>query len=85
MNSDSQPRVVISWALLTYTAWDGVVPLGQSIWHRLTADGCGALQQVTWVTLESDDGACRELRTNPSPISGLRDGAALRVTGAWNG
>lgn len=74
----------ISWVPLTYTAWDGVIPLGQCIRHRLAADGSGTLEQVTWVTLKSNYGTCRELRTNPPPISGLWDRAALCVTGAWN-
>lgn len=70
---------------LTYTAWDGVIPLGQGVWHRLAADGRGTLEQVTRVTLKSNDGTCRELRTDPPPISGLWDRTALRVAGAWNG
>lgn len=75
----------ISWAPLTYTAWDGVIPLGQGVWHGLAADGRGTLEQVARVTLKSNYGTCRELGADPPPISGLWDRTALRVAGAWNG
>lgn len=60
----------ISWAPLTYTAWDGVIPLGQGVWHGLAADGRGTLEQVTWVTLKSNYGTCRELEPILLPYLG---------------
>ena len=74
--------VIAPWGhTLTHAAGDRVIPLSQSVGHRLAADGCGALEQVARVTLEADDGPCRELRTDSPPIPGLRDRAALGVAG----
>lgn len=67
---------------LTYTAGHRVIPLSECVGHGLAAYGRGPLKQVPWVTLKPNDGACRELRADSPPVSGLGDGAALGVTGA---
>ena len=75
-------QVITPWGhTLTHAAGDRVIPLSQSVGHRLAADGRGALEQVARATLEADDGPCGELRADSPPVPGLGDRAALCVTG----
>lgn len=68
---------------LTYTGRYGVIPLCKRIGYSMALDSFGAFKKVAWAAFKTHNGASRELRPNPPPVSWFRDRAALSVTGPW--